>query len=405
MKIRVLGAGFAGVRAALDLHRLLGRQEVDITIINEDPYHELTTEIYRPAAGGDVRVLAVPLEDVFARTSVEVVQGTVTDIRVRERQVVLDRQRVLKFDRLVVALGSEPEYFSIPGLRENSLTLRSLNSADNIRRHIDAMLSQAAVSASPAERQPLATVVIAGAGLTGVELAGELADQRTVLARRHGLAPEDIRIITLEAAPDILPGFDDALIDAATDVLVRKGVSLILGTPLRAVEPGAVVLEDGTRIAARTIIWSGGVRANRLIERCFTARTRGRAVVNEYLQSVDDPTVYVIGDAALAINPRTGHPVAPTAQHAVQQGKLAARNIWAELHGRPLRAYRARTVGVLATVGRDAGLAHIGPLKLFGRFPVVVKELNTWRYILSLGGTRLLLKVLWRNGRLRWARA
>lgn len=405
VKIRVLGAGFAGVRAALDLDRLLGRQGVDISIINKDPYHELTTEIYRPAAGRDVRVLAVPLKDIFAGTSVAVVQGTVTDIRLRERQVVLDRQRILKFDRLVVALGSEPEYFSIPGLRENSLTLKSLNSAENIRRHIDAMLSQAAALANPADRQPFATVIIAGAGLTGVELAGELADQRPVLARRHGLVPEEIRIITVEAAPDILPGFDDALIEAATDMLMRKGVSLILGTPLRAVEPGAVVLEDGTRIAARTIIWSGGVRANRLIEKCFTTRNRGRAVVNEYLQSVDDPTVYIIGDAALAINTRTGQPVAPTAQHAVQQGRLAARNIWAELKGRPLRAYRARTIGVLATVGHDVGLAHIGPIKLFGRFPVVVKDLNTWRYILSLGGTRLLLKVLWRNGRLRWARA
>src|SRR5690606_23280217 len=234
---------------------------------------------------------AVPLKDIFAGTSVAVVQGTVTDIRLRERQVVLDRQRILKFDRLVVALGSEPEYFSIPGLRENSLTLKSLNSAENIRRHIDAMLSQAAALANPADRQPFATVIIAGAGLTGVELAGELADQRPVLARRHGLVPEEIRIITVEAAPDILPGFDDALIEAATDMLMRKGVSLILGTPLRAVEPGAVVLEDGTRIAARTIIWSGGVRANRLIEKCFTTRNRGRAVVNEYLQSVDDPTV------------------------------------------------------------------------------------------------------------------
>src|SRR5690606_42096432 len=109
MKIRVLGAGFAGVRAALDLDRLLGRQGVDISIINKDPYHELTTEIYRPAAGRDVRVLAVPLEDIFAGTSVAVVQGTVTDIRLRERQVVLDRQRILKFDRLVVALGSRSE--------------------------------------------------------------------------------------------------------------------------------------------------------------------------------------------------------------------------------------------------------------------------------------------------------
>ncbi|OUM98233.1 MAG: hypothetical protein BAA04_07140 [Firmicutes bacterium ZCTH02-B6] len=405
MKIRVLGAGFAGVRAALDLDRLLGGRGAEISVINRDRYHELITEVYRPAAGRDVKVLAVPLEDIFAGTSVEVVQGTVTDIRLRERQVVLDRERVLKFDRLVVALGSEPEYFAIPGLRENSLPLNSLNSAENIRRHIDAMLARAAGQQDPERRRALTTVVIAGAGLTGVELAGELADQRPALARRHGLQPEEIRIIAVEAAPDILPGFDQASIDAATNALVRKGVSLILGSPLQAVEPGAVVLADGNRVEARTIIWSGGVRANRLIEKCFTTRTRGRAVVNSYLQSVDEPSVYVVGDAALAINPRTGQPMPPTAQHAVQQGRLAAYNIWAELKGRPLRGYRARTAGTLATVGTDAGLARIGPVTLFGRFPVIVKDLNTWRYILSLGGPRLLLKVLWRHGRLRWARA
>lgn len=405
MKIRVLGAGYAGVRAALDLDRRLRRRDVQVSLVNRDGCHELITELHRPAAGTSRRVLALALADIFAGTGVELLQGSVTDIRLKERQVVLDQKRVLYYDRLVVALGSEPEYFAIPGLAEHSLTLRSLNSAQVIRRHIEAMLTQAAALADPAARRPYLTVVVAGGGFTGVELAGELADGLPVLARRHGLPREELRIITVEAAPDILPGFDEPLIDAAVDVLMRKGVHLVLGTPIVAVEPGGVLLQDGSRIAARTIIWSGGVRAHRLVERCFTTRTRGRAAVNAYLQSVDDPRVYVIGDAALVLHPKTGQPLAPTAQHAVQQGRWAARNLWAELTDRPLRPYPAITMGVVATIGHGVGLARIGPFKLAGRFPAVIKDVNTWRYVYSLGGLRLVLKTLGRNLSPRWARA
>ncbi|HLT58517.1 MAG: NAD(P)/FAD-dependent oxidoreductase [Limnochordales bacterium] len=406
MKIRVLGAGYAGVRAALDLNRRLGRRPARISLINRDKHHELITELHRPAAGTtDRRTVAIPLEDIFSGTGVEVIYGTVTDIQVAARQVVLDRRRVLQYDRLVVALGSEPEFFSIPGLKEHSLTLSSLNSAEVIRQHIDAMFAHAATLTDPDQRRPYLTVVVAGGGFTGVEFAGQLADRVPALARRHGVPREEVRLITVEAAPDLLPGFDEPLIDAAVDVLVRKGVRLMLGVPIVAVEPGAVALEDGTRIAARTIVWSGGVRANRLVERCFTTRSRGRAVVNEYLQSVDDPRVYIIGDAALALDPKSGQPVPPTAQHAVQQGRLAARNLWAEVTGRPLKPYTPATAGVVATVGHGVGLARIGPFKLAGRFPAVIKDVNTWRYLYSLGGPGLLLKVWWRQLPLRPARA
>lgn len=405
MKIRVLGAGYAGVRAALDLDWRLGRRGVRVTLVNAGPDHELITELHRPAAGTRVSVLAVPLADIFAGTGVEVVQGTVTDIRLGDREFVVDGRRVFGFDYLVVALGSEPEYFSIPGLQEHSLTLRSLNSAENIRRHIDDMMDRARRTEDPGQRQAMLTIVVAGGGLTGVEFAGELADERIALALRHGLRPDEIRIVTVEAAPDILPGFDEPLVDAAVDMLLRKGVSLLLGTGIVGVDGDGVVLRDGTRLRSRTVVWSGGVRANRLVERVFTTRARGRAVVNRYLQSVDAPGVYVIGDAALALNPRTGQPVPPTAQHAVAQGRLAARNIWAEIVGRPLRAYTGRTAGVVATVGRGAGLARIGPLRMAGWLPAFLKDLNTWRYLHDLGGARLVFRALLRQRSLRWAGA
>ncbi|MBO8141961.1 MAG: FAD-dependent oxidoreductase [Firmicutes bacterium] len=247
MKIRVLGAGYAGVRAALDLaRRFRGRRDVRISLINQDGYHQLVTELHRPAAGSVTgRALAIPLRDIFAGTGVELIRGTVTDIRWTAHQFVLDRERVFRYDRLVVALGSEPEYFSIPGMAEHSLTIRSLNSAGVIRRHIASMFREAAGLPSVRDRRPYLTVVVAGGGFTGVEFAGELADRVRGLARRTGAPAREVRIITVEAAPDILPGFDDPLVEAAVDTLVRKGVSLMMGVPIAAVERGAVVLQDG----------------------------------------------------------------------------------------------------------------------------------------------------------------
>lgn len=399
MNIKIVGAGYGGVRTALDLHRLLrGRRDVRITLIDKQPYHQLITELHKPAAGTlDVEALAIPLRDIFAGTRVRVLIAAVTDICVGQHRIKIQGGRKLKFDRLVVALGSEPEYFSIPGVKEHCLTIQGLNSAIRIREHIEKTLATARDIATERDRRSHLTIVVMGGGFTGVEFAGELADRMPRLARKLGLSPRDVRIITVEAAPDILPGFDEPLVDAAVQTLMRKGVTLMMGVPIVEVGDGFVVLKDGTRIEARTMIWTGGVRAHGLVKQAFSTKARGRAIVNEYLQSVDDASIYVVGDAALAINPATGQPVAPTAQNAVQQGRVAARNIWAEVTGRALTPYEAKSLGVVAMVGRDVGLTRIGPYKLAGRFPAVVKDISTLRYIYSLGGPRLLLKFMYRN--------
>lgn len=399
MNVKIIGGGYGGVRTALDLdRRLRGRRGVRITLIDKQPYHQLITELHKPAAGGSaVEAAAIPLSDIFSGTGVRVLTAAVTDICVGRHRIELQGRRLVKFDRLVVALGSEPEYFSIPGVKQHCLTIQGLNSARHIRQHIETMFAKARSITAERERRPYLTIVVMGGGFTGVEFAGELADRMPTLARKFGLSPRDVRIITIEAAPDILPGFDEPLVDAAVETLVKKGVTLMMGSPIVEVGSGFVALKDGYRVDAQTMIWTGGVRAHGLVEQSFSTRARGRAIVNEYLQSVDDPNIYVVGDAALAINPKTGQPVAPTAQNAVEQGRVAARNIWAEITGRSLTAYTAKTLAVVATVGRDVGLTRIGPYKLAGRFPAVVKDLSTLRYIYSLGGSRLLLKFLYRN--------
>lgn len=410
MKVRIIGAGYAGVRAALDLDRRLQRRpDVKITLVDKRPYHQLVTESYRPAAGStQSKALTIPLQHIFSDTRVRVMQGEVTQIKVAEGRFLLDGDKVLGFDRLIVAPGSQPEYFSIPGVEEHSLAIQGVNSADVVREHIEAMFSMARKTAHSGaaggdadaapltedERRAYLGVVVIGGGFTGVEFAGEFADRIPVLAQQFGFGPDEVRIVCIEAAADIMPGFEDPLVDAAVETLLSKGVSLEMGVPVARVEPGRVLLKDGRVIEARTVIWAGGVRAHPLVAAGFTTGARGRALVNEHLQSVDSPHVYVIGDSALAVDPTTGRYAPPTAQHAIEQGRLAARNVWADIVGLPLDAFRDRSFGVIATVGRDVGLTSLGGFQLAGRLPAVLKDAATLRYIYSLGGTRLLLKFM-----------
>src|SRR5690606_5148423 len=142
----------------------------------------------------------------------------------------------------------------------------------------------------------------------------------------------------------------------------------------------------------RTVIWTGGVRGHPIVERRFPCKGRGRAQVDPFLRSPAYPNVYIIGDAAFAVDPRTGRPVAPTAQHAIQPGRIAARNIWADYTGRPLRPYRPINKGVVVSVGRGVGLARLGRYDVSGAAPAVLKDAITWLYVYSLGGYRLVLR-------------
>lgn len=394
MRIVVLGAGYGGLRAALDLHHWLGdRPAVEIVLVDQHDYHQLVTKLHKPAAGtASAARLAIPLRDILYDTRIRFVHRRVEDILPDERAVRLEGGVTLRWHRLIVALGSAPEYFDVPGVAEHALTIQSINSARLIRTHVEAMFRQGAAMGDEEARQAFFTVVVAGGGFTGVETAGELADGLPRLAQEVGVPPKTVRIVTVEAFPELLRGFSPRLVEEAAKTLQGKGVELLLGVPIAEVTDHGVVLEDGRRIGARTVIWTGGVRGSPLVERRFPSGLRGRAKVDPYLRSPAYPDVYLIGDCALALDPATGRPVAPTAQHAIEQGRVAARNVWAEYTGRPLRPFRPAKKGMVVSVGEGVGLARLGRFDVSGAAPAVLKDAITWRYVYSLGGWRLLWK-------------
>lgn len=396
MRIVILGAGYGGLRTALDAGWRLGAEpDVTIRLVDKHDYHQFRTELHRTAAGtSTIEEARLPLAQILAGVpGVRPIKGEVKEIQPEKYAVSLVDGRRLGYDRLVVALGSDPEYFAIPGLPEHGLTLRSINSARVIREHIQAMLSRAVGESDPGEQERLFTIVVGGGGLTGVEFATELADRLPELGRRLGFAPGRARLILIEALPDILRGFDRRLIQAARRHLKRKGIALLLAAKIAAVYPDRVEIEGGHIIPTRSFIWTGGVRGNGVVEASLETKARGRAVVDQYLRAAGHPEVYVIGDCALALNPRTGQPVAPTAQNAIHQGRLVARNLAAEYRGRPLRPYEAKNFGVVASLGRGYGLAHLDGFGMRGGPAAMLKDLVALHYLYSIGGARM----LWRR--------
>lgn len=401
-KIVILGAGYAGVRTAKTLEKLLDPKQATVTLVNKHNYHQFLTEICEPAAGAspydDVRL---PLLHLLKERRTALVKGVAQRIDLDAKRVYLD-QGFVDYDILVVALGSEAEYYDIPGLAQHALNLRSLNNARLVRTHVENMFARA--KNEPERAGELLTFVIGGAGFTGVEMAGELADAVPELCRKYDVDSAQVKLICLEASHQVLPGLDPQLGQIARQVLEGKGVQLRLQTPLAEVQPEAVRLRDGSTIATHTLIWTGGVRGHSLVAQAgLPTKGRGRAVVNQFLQAPGHREVFVAGDTAWIEDPATGQVLPATAQLAIQQGELVAQNVAALVRGEDLRPYRPKQVAVLVSLGRDDAVGRVGNLTLHGRYARVIKRLVTWRYLHNLGGVRLLLQHRLHAGHLRTA--
>lgn len=392
-RVVVLGAGYGGLTCILSLAKRLRREWVELVIVNKHEYHQFITELHKPAAGSaDCEYIRIPLATILGGRRSRIVKATVERIDFSNRRLLFAGGEEFPYDKLVVAVGSEPEYFGIAGMQEHALTLRSLNCARTIHEHIEYQLASSKLAKTEEERQACRTFVIGGAGLTGVEMAGELAETLPGLCRRYDIDPADVQVYNIEAVPEIMRDFETDLARRAARDLERKGVQLITGVPIMEVTAESITLKDGRVIPTHTVIWSGGVRANALIEQSgFAVGARGRAKVDEGMRSTSHPDVYVVGDCAEGIDPATGRPVAPTAHNAIDQGAVAARNIVADLLGGPRATFHPVDLGAVASLGESFAVGKVGRFKLVGRPASVMKEMIELKWIFSLGGLRLVL--------------
>ena len=382
--IVILGAGYGGVLTALTVREYMTREDANITLVNKYPTHQIITELHRLAAGNVTEHrLALPLEKIFKRKDVDIVVAEVESFDVNHKRVKLSNGDTLGYDVLVVGLGSVTNFFGIPGLEENSLILKSVDDAKKICQHVEERIKNYAQTKDPAD----ATIVIGGGGLTGVELVGELVDWMPELAKKYGVDRKEIHIKLVEGMPKILPVLPDPLIDYATESLERRGVEFITGVFVTGVNGNVIELKDGSTITANTFVWTGGIAGHPLVGESGLEVNRGRATVNEYLQSTSHPDVFVVGDSAVAMNPE-GKPYAPTAQNSWQMGKTAGYNVYAYLTGGTMEKFDPVDLGTLASLGRKDCVAAVGANRthLKGAPAAIMKEASNVRYLAHIRG-------------------
>ncbi len=388
-KIVILGAGYGGVLTALRLQKELNYNEADVTLVNKHDYHYITTHLHMPAAGTDnpenARVSISKLIDEF---KIDFVKSTVVQIRPQDKKVILE-DGTLSYDYLVIGLGGEPETFGIPGLGEHAMNIRSINSVRLIREHIEYQFAR--YKREP-HRTDYLTFIVGGAGFTGIEFVGELSDRIPELCKQFDVDPTLVKIYNIEAAPTALPGFDPELVEYGMDVLTKKGVTFRIGTAIKECTAEGVVVGEGEEIKSATVIWTGGVRGNRLIEEAGFETMRGRVKVDEYLRAPEHDNIYIVGDNSLMFNPDGGRPYPPTAQIAMQQGVVCAHNLVASIRNQPPKSFVFSNKGTVASLGKGEAIGVAFGKKYKGRTAAWLKKLIDLRYLFIIGGISLVLR-------------
>jgi len=362
----IIGAGFAGLTAA----RALKRAPVDVLLLDRNNFHLFTPLLYQVATAlldpgeiaHSVRSLLRPLGNAEFRLA----EVTGVDLLAR---TVATGEGAVAYDYLLLAAGSENNYFGIAGLERRALGLKGLDEGLAIRNRILRAFEASRWVTDAARRRALLTFVVVGGGPTGVELAGAFSELVGLVLRKdfRDLDLAEVRILLLEGADRLLAAFEPRLAAAAAGVLRRKGVEIWFQAQVKDLSRGRIRLADGRRLDAGTVVWTAGVRGSQ-IGRGLGAELghQGRVRVEPSLQLPGHPEVFVIGD--LAGLEEGGAPLPMLIPVAMQEARHAARGVLALIAGRGPAAFRYRDPGIMATVGRNAAVAQLGRVHLAG-FP------------------------------------
>jgi NADH:ubiquinone reductase (H+-translocating) len=378
----VVGGGFGGLQAVLRLRRA----PVEVTLVDRRNFHLFQPLTYQVATGAlSAGEIAYPLRAIFRRNrNVRVVMAEVADIDLEARGVHLrsvggvPSPSTLPYDTLIVAGGSRYSYFGHNDWREHAAEVKSLESALTVRTRLLSAFEAAEAETDPLRRAAWLTFVVVGAGPTGVEMAGQIAELARDTLRRdfRAIDPRSARILLVEAADRVLTTFPASLSAKATRSLRRLGVTVLVGRTVVGIDADSVTIDDGSgdsdRIASRTVIWAAGVTASSLAatlgELTGAELDRaGRLTVEPDLTLAGHPEFFALGDMVRVRGPNGESVVLPgVAPVAMQQGRYVAKVVRARLRSREAHPFRYRDKGNLATIGRGAAVADIKGLELSG---------------------------------------
>ena len=368
----ILGGGFAGLSAAMYLDKTLARRaDAEVTLINRENFILFTPMLHEVAAGdlypGDI---VNPIRRILHH--VKFVQADVQAIDLSARRVrclggVARIELEFEFDHLLLTLGSETNFFDLPGVSEWAVTMKSMFDAAMLRNRVLALLEEATLQSDSAARRRLLTFVTAGGGFAGAETTGAINDfVREIVRYYPDLSEELVRVVIVHPGDFLLPELGQELGDYAERKLRERKVEVIKGVRVANYDGSLVTLTDGKSIPASTLIWTAGVKPSPVIAPLPCQKERGRLLVSEFLAVTGVPGLWAAGDCAAVpvSNTEKFHP--PTAQHGLREGLVAAKNIEAVVLDRPLKAFTFTTLGQLATIGRRTGVAMVFGIKFSG---------------------------------------
>lgn len=412
-RVLIIGGGFAGVRAALNL--LHGLKNVHIILIDKNPYHSYHPDYYEIATAvlnadkeqeicaEDISKLCetatIPYSKIFKKyKNIEFLQGKPTKIDFENSLAEINNKEKISYDWLIISAGSKSSFYGIPCLKELAYEFKTVHDALNIRNEI------CEIFAAKPKKEKI-EIVIGGGGFSGTEIAGELVNCLKYLSRVNGRPRENSSIKIIEASPSLLSGASVSVRKKAEKRLKNMGVEIAVNMRIEKINPpkekvvgdenfsepngnskGEVVIKDNEKVPFDMLIWTAGVEASEiysffpkeLVEKKFCVKT------NDYLLAEPFKNVFLAGDIAYFINPKTKLPLPMTAQTAISEGKYAAYAIKRKIKNKKLKKYKPKISSFIVPLGGKYAIADFGIIKFSGFFAWGLKHIITFTYFLSI---------------------
>lgn len=414
IKILILGGGFGGVRTALGLSRKL-KGQAQITLVDRNSYHLFLPSLYEVASvygtnlpsaptGGDKDPFAVKIrktvcisyKEIFAGKNVDFIQAKIFAVDLKEKNVKTKGGEVLLYDYLVIALGSQTADFGIIGVREYAYQFKSIDDAVAISVKIGKLVKKIASG----EKIDLLKILIGGAGFSGIEFAAEISCCVKKMFREHNVKEKHAIVTLIEAGSKILPMVSDGERRIISKRLTELGVVLMENSPIEEVGADFVKLKNGQTLEGDMVVWTAGIKANEFLKTIanLPMTDKGKIIVDDNLRVRDWENVFAVGDNQEFIDSKTQKPVPALAYTAVDQGKIAVKNIFNAIKGKNLKPYKPFYGVWIAPVGGKFALAHLwGGWLVRGFWGWTLRGVVDFRYLLSILSFSKAVALFWRE--------